>query len=143
MLVNYKKTSIDAKSPISAYQDAAAHDLYAVSVKHTGSYIEYDTGLIFELPPNSVGLICSRSSISNYDLVLCNGIGVLDSDYRGTVKLRFKVVNFSNYTAPKIYEVGDKIGQLMVLKKEPVTMVEVVDVNTTERGEGGFGSSGT
>jgi len=75
MLVNYKKSSIDAKSPISAYQDAAAHDLYAVSVRHAGSYIEYDTGLIFELPPNSVGLICSRSSISNYDLVFAMALG--------------------------------------------------------------------
>ena len=96
-----------------------------------------------------------RSSVSKYNLVLANCIGLIDADYRGEVLLRFKyiwqpedyniiknqIVGNLNYN--KIYNKGDKICQLKVTKVENVEFVLVNELDITNRGEGGFGSTDT
>ncbi len=97
-----------------------------------------------------------RSSVSKYNLVLANCIGLIDADYRGEVLLRFKYIwqpeDYSigkdkniqgtvNYS--KLYNKGDKVCQLKITKVENVEFVLVDELDSTTRGEGGFGSTDT
>lgn len=117
-------------------------DLTAISetiVEEGGyGYIEYGTGLAFEIPETHVMLIYPRSSISNKGLILSNSVGVVDSDYRGEVKFRFKWIKGSNK-----YNVGDRVGQFMIIPRPIIDLEEVEELSTTERGDGGFGSTGS
>lgn len=136
--VKFKKLMPEAVIPTRANPTDAGADLTATSVKITDSYIEYGTGIAIQLPENHCGLIFPRSSISNYDLKLCNSVGVIDEAFRGEILLRF------NTTKPygnKGYQVGDRIGQLVIIPLPEITFEEVEELNDTERGNGGFGSS--
>ena len=97
-----------------------------------------------------------RSSVSKYNLVLANCIGLIDADYRGEVLLRFKYIwqpedykirtdnlleGYVNST--KLYNKGDKVCQLKVTKVENVEFVLVYELDSTTRGDGGFGSTDT
>ena len=96
-----------------------------------------------------------RSSISKYNLVLANCIGLIDADYRGEVLLRFKYIFqpedyiildnqiIGSVNPAKIYSIGDKICQLKVTKVENVEFVLVDELDVTDRGDGGFGSTDT
>jgi len=97
-----------------------------------------------------------RSSISKYNLVLANCIGLIDADYRGEVLLRFKYIwqpedykirtdNLleGNVNSTKLYNKGDKVCQLKVTKVENVEFVLVYELDSTTRGDGGFGSTDT
>lgn len=122
-------------------------------------YIEYDTGIIVEPVDPDWGLfVFPRSSISKYNLVLANHVGVIDPGYRDTIKLRFRYlaqprdfVIFPNslrieVNPDKIYGKGDKIGQLYPARRHDFEFLKVNSLNEinleTERGEGGFGSTG-
>jgi dUTP pyrophosphatase len=118
----------------------AGLDLTATSISFTDDYVEYGTNLAFEIPDGCVGLLFPRSSISKYDLTLCNSVGVIDSGYRGEVKLRFKTTY--NYNPSKMYRVGDRVGQLILVPFITPTINIVSDLSETKRGSGGFGSSG-
>lgn len=166
--VNIKKLVPEAVIPTYAHPGDAGMDVTAVSINVTDKYIEYGTGLSFELPEGYVMLIFPRSSVSKYDLSLANAVGVLDSGYRGELKLRFKrnyrienipsedtdfkatttsIVNsgYANkyqWNACDWYNVGDKIGQIMILPYPTINFIQVDDLSDTERGSGGFGSTG-
>lgn len=147
MNVNYKKTHPDAKDPVQATDGAAGFDLTAISKNKVYNsehgnldYIEYSIGIAFEIPEGHVGLLVPRSSISKMNLSLCNSCGILDADFRGTVSYRFKKTN--NIGSSGEYNVGDRIGQLVIVPVPKMTLVEVPELSTTVRGEGGYGSSG-
>ena len=135
---------IDKSTPITIPKfenpGDAGLDLVATSISFTGDYVEYGTNLAFEIPDGFVGLLFPRSSISKYDLSLCNSVGVIDSGYRGEVKLRFKTTH--NYDPRKIYNVGDKVGQLVLVPFISPTLNVVSELSETKRGSGGFGSTG-
>lgn len=133
-----KKLHPDAKIPEYATSGSAGLDLTAVTVSYAYDYTEYDTGLSVEIPEGHVGLIFPRSSISNTKHILSNAVGVCDSDYRGSIKFRFKTLGHLG----KEYEIGDRIGQLVVLPYPKMNIVEVSNLSTTERGTGGYGSTG-
>ena len=86
MKLKIKKLNENVKIPSYAHEGDAGLDIVATDVTVTPNYVEYNTGLSFELPPGYVMLIFPRSSISNYDLILANGVGVLDSSYKGELK---------------------------------------------------------
>lgn len=136
MIVKYKKLHPAAKTPSYVHLGDAGMDVYATSKIEKKQYIEYGTGLAFELTPGFLLLTFPRSSISNTDLMLVNGIGVLDSGYRGELLLRFR--KFGN----NIYEVGDRIAQIIILPHPQIEFTEVADLTSTTRGKGGFGSTG-
>lgn len=140
MQVRIKKMHKNATIPTYSKDGDAGMDLISVSltVDKQGNFV-YDTGLAFEIPKGYVGLVFPRSSLSKYDLFLTNSVGVIDSGYRGSVKFKFK--KRSDKTN-KIYEVGDKIGQLMILPYPQINFKEVDDLSISERGLGGFGSTG-
>lgn len=138
--VNVKRLSEDAVIPSYAKQGDAGMDITATAILSVnGRYVEYSTGLAFEIPEGYVGLIYPRSSLSNYDLILANHVGVIDSGYRGEVKFRFKITNST--ASGKFYEKGDKIGQIMIVPYPLVSMREVDKLSESDRGTGGFGST--
>lgn len=142
MKIKIKKLHPNAIIPTYANHGDAGLDLTAVSAIYNTEFdfCEYDTGLSVEIPEGYVGLIFNRSSISKKGQALCNAVGVIDSPYRGSIKLRFYTK--SNSMAYDVYNVGDKIGQLMIIPYPKVELEEVTELSSTERGEGGFGSSG-
>lgn len=159
MLVKIKKLVPNAVIPTYAKPGDAGMDLIAVSVNDSINYIEYGTGLAIEIPEGYVGLIFPRSSNSKKDLLLCNSVGVIDSGYRGEIKLRYKKImnpseektnilqNIFTNSSTLIYEieqydVGDKVGQIMILPIPFVEFTEVSELSQTDRGDGGFGSTG-
>jgi len=136
MKVKIKKLHPEAKVPTYAKEGDAGLDLVATSMKLDPGFTEYGVGLAVEIPVGHVGLIFPRSSISAKDQQLANSVGVIDSGYRGEIKLRFVD------RGPLAYEVGDKIAQLVVLPYPKVEVEEVSELSSTDRGDGGFGSTG-
>ena len=129
--------------PIVANEGDAGNDLFVDSIAKTNMYIEYSCHTYVEIPKGYVGILLPRSSISNYDLILCNGAGVIDSGYRGELKMRFKVVpTFRNLFGlfPKIYKHSEKIGQLVIIPFESVNWIKS-SLSVSQRGSNGFGSS--
>jgi len=120
-------------------------------------YIEYDSGLIIDPSSEFHTLLFPRSSISTKNLILCNSVGVIDSSYRGTIKVRFKYLaspedinNLGRFSAShavfinpdSIYKKGDKIAQLVFQKSNFMQLEQCDSFSETLRGEGCFGSTG-
>lgn len=137
--VRFKKLHPNAVIPSYANEGDAGMDMTAVAINITPDYIEYETGLSMEIPEGCVGLIFPRSSNSKKDLLLCNSVGIIDSGYRGPINFRYKRTKEKN---PKIYELGDRVGQIIILPYPKVVLSEVEELITTDRGESGFGSTG-
>lgn len=140
MNLKIKKLHLNAVTPKYAHDTDACFDLVAVDKIYdpNNGVIEYRTGLAFEIPEGHVGLLFPRSSIYKTPHILSNSVGVVDSAYRGEVKFMHRVVNGH----PGQYEVGDRVGQMMILPYPKVEFEEVETLTETERGDGGFGSSG-
>ena len=139
--VKIRKVHPDAILPKRAHPTDAGMDVTAISMEMTEDYIEYDTGLQFQLPAGYVMLIFPRSSNSKKDLLMCNSVGVLDAGYTGNLKFRFKLTT-DGYTE-KIYNPGDKIGQIIIIPYPEINFIETEEFDETDRGSGGFGSTGS
>jgi dUTP pyrophosphatase len=135
-----KRTHPDAVVPTYSKDGDAGMDITAVSiVTNTPTQVTYGTGISVEIPKNYVGLVFPRSSIRKYELELSNSVGVIDSGYRGEIQATF---NKTNGLDSIIYNVGDRICQIMIIPYPKITFHEVDELSDTERGEGGFGSTG-
>ena len=137
MRMRIKKLHPDAVIPKYAHFGDAAVDLVATQrwADPSGN-ICYGTGLAMEIPHHHVGLLFPRSSVSKTNLRLCNAVGVIDPGYRGEVILKF------DKNGDKEYKVGDRVGQLMLVPIPSIQFVEVRNLPGSDRGEGGFGSTG-
>ena len=154
MEVKIKKLNESAVIPTYAKNGDAGMDLTATSKTYDyNGNVVYGTSLAFEIPHGYVGLLFPRSSNTKKDLILGNSVGVIDSGYRGEVILIFKknmnVNKFENaiksrekFISLDEYEVGERVGQIIIMPYPKVTFVEVDELGTSERGDGGFGSSG-
>lgn len=147
--VKIKKLNKDAVIPSYANATDAGADLTAISKDYDNNgNVVYGTGLAFEIPFGFVGYIFPRSSNSKKDLILSNSVGVIDSGYRGEVMFKFKpsdyfAINRDNvYEDGSIYSIGDRIGQLIIMPIPKIEFIEVDEISQTDRGDGGFGSSG-
>lgn len=140
MKVKIKKLHPDAVIPKYAKPGDAGMDLTAVSVEdeYYNGNVVYNTGLAFEIPEGYVGLLFPRSSNSKKGLLLSNSVGVIDSGYRGEVSFKFKVLNSSM----GVYKVGERIGQILIVPYPQIEFEEVEELSETERGTGGYGSTG-
>ena len=135
-----KRLDENAVIPTYSKDGDAGMDITAVSIiTNTSSQVTYGTGISVEIPQNYVGLIFPRSSIRKYELELSNSVGVIDSGYRGEIQATF---NKTNGLDSIIYNVGDRICQIMIIPYPKVTFLEVDNLSNTERGVGGFGSTG-
>lgn len=130
-------------------------DLVATSVE----YQDWDgimvckTGVYVEIPEGYTGLLFPRSSVSNKYYSLANSVGVIDSNYRGEIIFKFRTalhavttfrkLDYNHVHVPhKGYAVGDRVGQLVIIKTPVITLNQVTELSDTNRGDGGFGSSG-
>ena len=142
MNVKIKKLNDASVIPTRGTEHSAGMDLTAISkeVVDNGKhgYVNYGTGLAFVIPEGHVGLLFPRSSISKTGLILSNSCGIIDSDYRGEVTMRFKHIKDTDD-----YNIGDRIGQLIIVHYPQVTFEEVSELDETVRGTGGYGSTGS
>ena len=149
MVIRVKKLHPDAVIPTYAKTGDAGMDLYAVECEMDdhGNFV-YNTGLSFEIPEGYVGLVFPRSSISKTTHTLRNAVGVIDSGYRGSVMLKFRGSNLPTYKANTwgsskgTYNVGDRIGQIIIMPYPKVEFEEAEELSETERGADSFGSTG-
>ena len=142
MKVRFKKLVPEAVAPYQATDGSAGWDLTATSMELIqGKKAIYGTGLSVEIPKGYVGLLFPRSSIHNKTLRLSNSVGVIDSDYRGEVKAVFDRLSDWPY-AWEIYQPGDRICQLIILPVPTIEWEESEELTNTQRGEGGYGSTG-
>ena len=154
--VKIQKLHPDSKIPQYAKHGDAGMDLTATSKWYDESgNVCYGTSLAFEIPDGYVGFLFPRSSNTKKDLVLGNSVGVIDSGYRGEVVFKFKpsiefithefAVNQKCGNMPHIhneYEIGDRIGQIIIIPYPKINFIEVDELDKTERGNNGFGSTG-
>lgn len=139
LIINIKKTNELAIIPKYAHSTDAGMDLVAVSMNETDKYIEYDTGIALEIPKGYVGLVFPRSSVSKLDLVQANSVGVIDSSYRNSIKVRFKKLKDNGVC---VYVPGERIAQLIILPYPMIGFNEVEKLSDSDRGLDGFGSTG-
>lgn len=168
--IKFKKFSDKAVIPTKAHPTDAGFDMVAVSKEETDQYISYKTDIALELPEGYCALLFPRSSVSKYDLSLCNSIGLIDQGFHGNIEFRYrKILNPSNLTVRKkydfvgffqklfglkdtisdieldynlnTYQISDKVGQLVIIPYPEITFTEVQELNESDRGEGGFGST--
>lgn len=141
MEVKIKKLVENAVIPQYAHDTDAGLDLTSTSreIDKYGNYV-YHTGLAIEIPNGYVGLLFPRSSVSKYNLSLCNCVGVIDSAYRGEIIVKFNLV--SNKYNTNVYNTGDRVAQLIIIPYPKINLVESDELSDSDRGEGAFGSSG-
>ena len=138
MKVKIKKMHPEAIIPSYAKPGDAGMDLTAVDVSTPGGkHITYHTGLAIEIPEGYVGLLFPRSSVYKTGQTLSNCVGVIDSGYRGEIMLKYTL---SPYGLD--YQIGERVGQLIIMPYPHVEFVEENQLTQTERGEGGYGSTG-
>lgn len=141
MKVKIKKLNKNAVLPYKAHATDAGMDMVATSRDFDGNgNVVYGTGIAVEIPQGYVGLVFPRSSVSRQDMVLSNSVGVIDCGYRGEITFKFKTVGSKMY--PDMYHVGDRIGQLIILPYPDILWDEVDELEDSDRGDGGYGSTG-
>ena len=137
--INWKRLSPLAAIPKLASSGAAGLDLTAIKVWPLADNLyRYETGIAFEIPKGMVGLLFPRSSVYKTGMILANCVGVIDSDYRGDVSFVYRCTGLDN----KPYEVGDRIGQIVFMFVPQFTLSECDELSDTDRGSGGYGSTG-
>jgi dUTP pyrophosphatase len=140
MKVKIKKLSSNATIPTYAKVGDGGMDLVATSIISEEVFqITYGLGIALEIPEGFVGLVFPRSSIRKTDLSLTNCVGIIDSGYRGELQATFRK---HKGVASTSYVVGDRVCQIMIIPHPTIEFQEVDELSDTERGEGGFGSTG-
>ena len=151
---------------ISTSEPKIVGEIWMANLYKSVSYIEYDTGVCFKFLKenglhNFYAKVFPRSSLSKYNLLLCNSVGVIDSGYEDSIKLRFKYIyqpedvkiiktnedvllNLIHVNKLKIYNKGDKIGQVIFSKHYDIQIENIDNTkNKSQRKMGGFGSTGS
>lgn len=127
-----------AKMPVRAHDSDAGYDLFAREdrVVTAGGSVVFDTGVHMAIPHGCAGLIVSKSGLNvNHGLT---ATGLIDSGYTGSI--RVKLYNHSREDYPVMK--GDKIAQIIIIQVETPELIKTTALDTTERGDKGFGSSG-
>lgn len=139
------KTIEGGKAPIKLNLADAGYDCYARDIeivrtkKGKIKLIKYKLGFSMEMPEDYSCLLFCRSSIIKYDLFLCNSVGVIDSGYRSELIAVFKPTKKKN---PVIYEIGERVCQIIPYKLPNINFEIVEDLNYDNDRGGGFGSTG-
>ena len=141
--IRVKKLNENAIIPTYGSAEAAGADLYACLdepiVVQPGQVAWVSTGIALEVPKGCAGLVCARSGMAcKRGLAPANKVGVVDSDYRGEVKV--VLLNHSN--EPQTIQPGERIAQFVITPILTPAYEEVTDLDKTDRGIGGFGSTG-
>jgi dUTP pyrophosphatase len=142
LTVKFRKLVPEAVTPRYAQDGDAGMDLTATSFRVSDTFMEFGTGIAVEIPNGHVGLLFPRSSITKSapGVSLKNSVGVIDSNYRGEILVRFELP-YSAEMGGTIPVVGDKVAQLLIIPYPTVHMEEVGELSDSNRGQGGFGST--
>lgn len=129
-----------AQLPTRGSKDAAGLDLYSpFHIKVTAdSQKKIPLGIAVEIPKGHMGLLVPRSSMSKTPLRCANSVGVIDADYRGELSIAYENISCSDYMIFR----GDRIAQLIIVPVAMVDVIEVDELSETDRGVGGYGSTG-
>lgn len=147
MEIKVKKLNENAILPTRGSEYAAGYDLYALIEDNDNTWItipphctmKVGTGLSFELPNETFAAIFARSGLATKQgLRPANCVGVCDSDYRG----EYIVAIHNDSDEERVIQGGDRIAQMILMPYIPMTFVEADELSESERGEGGFGSTG-
>ena len=147
-----KRLYEDSILPTRANQSDAGLDMYVNSIEKDTEkgIVTYNLGVSLEIPEGFFGLLFPRSSVFKYDLSMTNSVGVIDSGYRGEVKAKFRIPDWESkfskrgigHSNPELYEIGDRCCQLIILPCYHFPVVDVDSLSDSDRGEGGYGSTG-
>jgi dUTP pyrophosphatase len=137
MKIKMKKLHPDAVIPCYARDGDAGVDLTAVDVAADEHTITYKTGIAIEIPRWHVGLLFPRSSVYKTGQTLTNCVGVIDSGYRGEIMMKYTLSLYQ-----REYQIGDRVGQLLIIPYPKVEFEETNELSETSRGTGGYGSTG-
>lgn len=141
--IGVKKLKENAVLPTYGSQEAAGADLYACMDETVcvapGQSVWIDTGIAMEIPKGCAGLIFARSSMGvKRDMAPANKVGVIDSDYRGEIR----VVLHNHGGSMQQVAPGERIAQLVIVPVYTPGFVLAAELDDTDRGAGGFGSTG-
>ena len=141
MKLQYIRLTDNAKPPIFATQGAACFDLTATSCSIAGSRTRiYGTGLALNIPEGYHVEVYIRSGLAfKKDFILANGVGIIDSDYTGELMVKLADIGDGQPDWPWV---GDRIAQARLVRNTKMEFVETHEQKQTERGDGGFGSTG-
>jgi dUTP pyrophosphatase len=142
MSLRVRRLDPDATLPTRAHEGDAGLDLYALegATLGPGERASLRTGIAIEIPPGQAGLVLPRSGLAaRHGIALVNAPGLVDSGYRG--ELRVLLLNTDRAKPCEIVP-GDRVAQLLLVAVEAPAVVEVDELGLSERGSGGFGSSG-
>lgn len=154
MKVNFKKLNPLASIPLRSKEGDAGYDMTAVDIELKDNILTVHTGIAIEIPRGYAGFLFPRSSICKTDLSLTNSVGVIDSNYRGEIMCKFRINDtvieqnndnlyiINSRNKPRLYSVGDRCCQLIILPVPDITFEEQSELSSSERGTGGFGSTG-
>lgn len=146
-----------AKAPTKKWDADAGYDLYCSRkpyAEEVGGLDVYHTDLAVEIPEGYVGLLFPRSSVTKTVHRLANSVGVIDSNYRGEIILKYDISAIAVASASmgkkfseakpfkQIYDIGDRVGQLVIVPYSNLEVEVVEKLSDTTRGSGGFGSTG-
>lgn len=144
MELKFKKLNENAITPTRSHNTDAGLDFYTIGFDTVVNearemLLVYHTGIAVEIPEGYVGLLFSRSSVFKKSLIQSNCVGVIDAGYRGELMVTFRTTTTS---VPEIYKQGDKCFQLVIVPIPTIELIEAEELNDSERGVGGFGSTG-
>lgn len=141
MRVKIKVRNEEIKIPEPKHQGDVGLDLEAIEVEKSGNWFfpiyTYKTGVALEIPTGYWVLLTPRSSLSKKLMWLANHVGIIDTNYTGELIFKFRSI-----LGIKPYKVGERIGQMILMKKYKFDLIPVKDLKVTDRGNQGFGSTG-
>lgn len=142
-----KLTHKDASTPTRATEHSGGWDVFAADIiKESDDFYIVNLGFQLEIPEGYKLTLVPRSSITKTKWIQQNSPGLGDCDFRGTYQYRFRCIPNSMVSAFDYqnfpYNVGDRIGQIYLEKVIPIQFEKVDELSKTERGDGGFGSTG-
>ncbi len=141
-VINVKVKKLHPNAVIPSYSkvgDAGMDLTITREIENTSFSVSYGFGIAMEIPKGYVGLVFPRSSVRNQDLILSNCVGVIDSGYRGELQATFKKTNGLDSFK---YNTGERGAQIIILPYPQINMIESDELSETDRGGGGFGSTG-
>jgi dUTP pyrophosphatase len=136
--IKLQKVTEDARMPIKGSEHAAAYDVYAHSITSENGKVKVGLGFKTEIPKGYKGILVPRSNLTKYNWVLNNSYGVIDSDYRGEWMAIFTALSEDLFP----YAVGDRVAQIYFEEVLSTSFDVVPELESSERGEGAFGSTG-
>ena len=141
--IKLQKVTEDARMPIKGSEHAAAYDVYAHSItSDINGKVKVGLGFKTEIPKGYKGIIVPRSNLTKFRWILNNSYGVIDSDYRGEWMAIFTLIDNNDVNDTFPYGIGDRVAQIYFEEVLPISFDVVPELEQSERGDGGFGSTG-